>query len=251
MNPLKRALQLRAWNRGCTSEVCLHLKPEERPTRRTPPPYRTGAFQAPAPAILPLLTSTFSLFAVDNLLLRKLRGMTVLAGSENKPLIGFSCVPFCSLTSEQNPLISPGFNVRECSVISVFKDRRRQSDPQSVVAAAARLCGSRDRSCRWIQALQVLKDVPTGPGTGALPRSLDANVKSGTHRRLGTHLNAAGAAVLRELVNQRSNNVRTPERSSHVVFVRELMIHLVSAQQVHFLTSAVAAPSEDLLLPLI
>lgn len=145
--------------RGCTSEVCPHLKPEERPTRRTPPPYRVGALQAPAP-----LTSTFLYLLFDNLLLRKLQEMTVLAGSENKPLIGFSCVPFCSLTSEQNPLISPRFNVRECSVISVFKDRRCQSDPQSVVAAAAaRLCRSRDRSCRWIQALQVLKDVPTGP----------------------------------------------------------------------------------------
>lgn len=91
---------------------------------------------------------------------------------------------------------------------------------------------------------------------GALNRSASSvagcrREKSGTHRRLGTHLNPAGAAVLRELVNQRSNNVRTPERSSHVVFVRELMIHLVSAQQVHFLTSAVAAASEDLLLPLI
>lgn len=103
-----------------------------------------------------------SLFAVDNLLLRKLQEMTVLAGSENKPLIGFSCVPFCSLTSELNPLISPCFNVQECSVISVFKDAPCQSDPQSVVAAA-RLCRSRDRSCRWIQALRVLKDVPTGP----------------------------------------------------------------------------------------
>lgn len=69
------------------------------------------------------------------------------------------------------------------------------------------------------------------------------------HRRFGTHLNPAGAAVLRELVNQRGSNVSTPERSSHVVFVREL-IRLALAQQVHVITSAVAAPSEDLLLPL-
>lgn len=53
----------------------------------------TGALQAPT---LQLFNTDFSSFALDNLLLGKLLEKTLLPDTENKPLTGFSCVPYTS-----------------------------------------------------------------------------------------------------------------------------------------------------------
>lgn len=47
-------------------------------------------------ALPQLFNTDFSSFALDNLLLRKLLEKTLLPDTENKPLTGFSCVPYTS-----------------------------------------------------------------------------------------------------------------------------------------------------------